>query len=207
MNLQPLASTALSLTCGLMLVACGGSSAPSDVYNASDENFACPDVYQPVCGLAGDNGQYRYQTFSNRCFAKLGDAYVSFESACGALEDEVTEVSQPLIVQGGIEQLPESSTSITVLDSEIIQDVAQLTLEHSGGCDVHHFGLNVAPPFMESWPLQIHGRLTHETEDTCEAVVISQVSIDLLPLKNLYRMSYKSESGEIMIPYVGLYQF
>lgn len=39
------------------------------------------------------------------------------------------------------------------------------------------------------------------------ALMSTDVSIDLLPLKNLYHMSYDSDTGEILIPYVGLYQF
>ncbi|WP_157960343.1 hypothetical protein [Marinimicrobium alkaliphilum] len=157
--------------------------------------------------MADDNGEYRYRTFGNTCEATVEDAIVSFQSVCGELEDELAEASRPIVVHDSIEQLPKSSGGVTVLDSEISQDVAELVLEHSGGCDEHRFDLHVAPPFMESWPLQINTRLTHHTEDNCEAVVTTHVSIDLLPLKNLYHLNYNSDSGEIMIPYTGLYQF
>lgn len=207
-QIQPFLSVTLAITCAVALFACGGSNTHSENRSRHyNDDYACITVYEPVCGLIKENEQYRYQTFGNRCVANLESAEISFEADCGALEDKVSEASQPVIVHGSIDQLPENSSGVAVLDSEISQNVAQLTLQHGGGCGAHRFDLHVAPPFMESWPLQINARLTHETEDTCEALIITDVSIDLLPLKNLYHMSYDSESGEILIPHVGLYQF
>lgn len=207
MSLQPLARTALSLICGLILTACGGNSTSSE-NDALLGGLACPDVYDPVCALTkDDNGHHRYQTFGNGCQAQVRGAKVAFESRCGALENKTSNASQAVIVHDSIGQLPEASTGFTILDSEITDDVAKLIIEHGGGCGEHRFDLHVAPPFMESWPLQIHGRLTHETDDTCLAAITTAVNIDLLPLKNLYRMSYDDGPGEIMIPQVGLYQF
>lgn len=205
---QPFINVMLAITCAVTLVACGGNNTHSENPSRNDnDDSACITVYEPVCALSEENGKYRYQTFGNRCVANLENAEVSFEAECGALEDEGSEASQPVIVHESVDQLPENSSGVTVLESEISQDVAQLTVEHSGGCGEHRFDLHVAPPFMESWPLQINARLTHETDDTCEALITTDVSIDLLPLKNLYHMNYDSESGEIQIPHVGLYQF
>lgn len=212
MNRQPLRRVVMPLIGVLALVACGGNSNSSEsdrgTYSSRTDNYACPTVHDPVCALAEKDGQHRYQTFSNSCFAWLEYAKVSFNDSCGALEDKPSTATQPVIVHDTVEQLPKASTSLTVIDSEISQNVATLTLQHNGGCAEDRFDLHVAPPFIESWPLQIQARLTHEIEDTCDATLATNtVKIDLQPLKNLYRMTYDSESGEIMIPPVGLYQF
>jgi len=206
MSLQSLARMALPLAYSFMLSACGGNSSSSE-RDLTLGGLACPDLYDPVCALTQEDAEFQYQTFSNSCYASRDGANVVFGSRCGALENEVSGASQAIIVHESIDQLPEASSDITVLDSEITGDVATLTIEHGGGCGEHRFDLHVAPPFMESWPLQIHGRLTHETDDTCLAAITTAVNIDLLPLKNLYRTSYGDEPGEIMIPQVGLYQF
>lgn len=57
---------------------------------------ACPDIYQPVCGVVLDQVQCLtapcpsgfYQTFGNSCNAEVQGAKVVFEDACGSLEGE-----------------------------------------------------------------------------------------------------------------------
>lgn len=210
MKMQSFLGTTLAVTCAVTLTACGGSTPHPENYTRNEvDDSACRTVYEPVCALAKDGNQYRYQTFGNRCAADLDSAEITFESECDALEDKVSEVSQPIVVHNTVTQLP-SSSDATLLDSEISQNVAHLTLEH-GGCPGanYRFELHVAPPFMESWPLQINARLTQQkqSEADCMALMRTDLSIDLLPLKNLYYMNYNSDTGEIFIPYAGLYQF
>ncbi|HEY7884038.1 MAG TPA: hypothetical protein VIC08_03725 [Cellvibrionaceae bacterium] len=191
----------LTLALSLNLIGCGGDS---DQHKPS---WACPTVYAPVCGLVAQGNSFQYQTFSNSCVASNKSAQISFEGQCEALEGQITQASQPIIIHKTIDDLPGAATSLEVVDSEINDHIAAVTVQYGGGCSEHAIHLHVAPPFMESWPLQIHARLTHQTDDSCEALITHTLSIDLLPLKELYHTNYQEDSGEIMIPEIGLYSF
>src|SRR5690606_4043898 len=108
---------------------------------------------------------------SNSCEASNKNAQVSFEGQCDAIEGEITQASQPIIIHSAIDDLPEAASDLTIIDSEIDQHIATITFQHGGGCGEHAINLHVAPPFMESWPLQIHSRLTHQTDDLCKALI------------------------------------
>lgn len=190
------------LLAALALGACGGSDPDDD-----GGNIACPGVYQPVCGLAGSQPPLRYETFSNSCHATAAGASVSFDGECGELEGIFTQALSAVIIHTEQEDLPDNAAGVIVQNADFAGHDLNLTLRHSGGCGDHSFELHTALPFMESHPLQINASLIHETEDTCEAVVTSEITIDLRPLAEIHRQQYQQSSGEIYIGDFGLYQF
>src|SRR5690606_15798388 len=150
---------------------------------------------------------YHYQTVSNSCVAGRENALVSFQGECENLEDEATEAPLPVVIHQSTEDLPDNASGIERLSSDIEGHSLTLELRHAGGCGEHDFNLHTALPFRESQPLQIDASLTHDTEDSCEALITNTVVVDLQPLAEIYRQQYQSTSGEIYIGDFGLYQF
>lgn len=80
-------------------------------------------------------------------------------------------------------------------------DSIYFTVSYSGGCKRHDFSLVAYNYFMESHPVQVSILLAHNSnEDACEALITkSDLSFNLLPLKNEYIKSYGSSSDKIIL--------
>lgn len=195
-----------SIFCAIFLAACDGDDEPGDDVSEEDP-IACPGVYDPVCGLTPQADDVQFQTFSNGCVAMVEGARVSFESECRELENQKPKAPSLVVVRNFENGLPDSSSSVELLESVIEGDIATLELRHGGGCADHSFTLNIALPFTESQPLQTNASLTHHTEDTCEALVTTRVEFDLRPLRQVFRQEFQEASGEIFVGDFGLYQF
>lgn len=195
--------TFILLTAAVVLMsACGGSD------KDDGQDTVCPAVYQPVCGLVGPQPPLRYETFSNSCYATAAGAeLISFEGECGELEGSLTQAASAVIIHAEQADLPDSAADVVVQNADFDEHDLNLTLRHSGGCGDHSFELHTALPFMESHPLQINASLTHETDDSCEALITSEVTVDLRPLAEIYRQQYQQSTGEIYVGDLGLYQF
>ena len=74
----------------------------------------------------------------------------------------------------------------------------QIRLSYGGGCRAHDVKAVAWGGWMESYPVQVRLFLSHEDfDDPCDAWVTRDLSLDLVPLKIAYQVSYGvSEPGE-----------
>lgn len=83
-------------------------------------------------------------------------------------------------------------------------DTLRLEIEHGGGCATHRFRLLIGQAFMESEPVQVRARLSHDAAgDVCRALVRPIRRIDLSPLREAYQRAYGVTSGRIVIHLAG----
>ena len=79
-------------------------------------------------------------------------------------------------------------------------DLLQLTVSYSGGCEEHVFELIGTKNFMESEPVQVNIRLSHNANnDPCDALITEELIFNLSPLKEAWQDAYQQESGTIII--------
>jgi len=78
-------------------------------------------------------------------------------------------------------------------------DRLYLTVTYGGGCKEHDFSLFGDKTFLESYPVQAHVYLSHNTnKDDCEAWITDKLEFSLVPLKTVYQNAY-ADSGTILI--------
>lgn len=104
------------------------------------------------------------------------------------------------------------SDSITITSHRLAGDTLVLQVQYRGGCRDHGFQLLAADAWMESYPVQVAGRLAHDAKgDSCKALVQRELRVSLAPLKEAYRSAYQASSGRIAYQLRGagtvLYEF
>lgn len=94
---------------------------------------------------------------------------------------------------------------VTIEAAAISKDQLQLTVRFGGGCARHRIALLLGRAFMESFPVQIQARLSHDAGgDACDALITRQLAFDLSPLRQRYRNSYGPGAATIIINLSGL---
>ena len=59
----------------------------------------------------------------------------------------------------------------------ITDDMLNISVSYSGGCEDHQFTLVVSDRFLESFPVQLHASIAHDANnDTCEAYPTEKLS-------------------------------
>ncbi len=92
------------------------------------------------------------------------------------------------------------SDPLTVESASISGDVLSVTVRFGGGCARHRIALLLGSAFMESFPVQVHARLAHDSGgDMCDALLTRTLTFDLTPLKQRYRSSYGAGAATIVI--------
>jgi hypothetical protein len=92
------------------------------------------------------------------------------------------------------------SDPVTIHAVEVKGDSLELTVSFGGGCRIHEFSLLADAAWMESYPVQIAVRLSHDAKsDACEALLSRVLRFDLSPLKAAYATSYQATSGIIRL--------
>ncbi len=90
--------------------------------------------------------------------------------------------------------------SVGVSDVTLSGDSLTLTVQHSGGCKTHEYGLCWNQSFLESNPVQAQLRVLHQDNgDSCEAIVSNTLTFDLAGLKAAYRAGYQSQTGTVIL--------
>lgn len=101
-------------------------------------------------------------------------------------------------------QVASASSSLrfdpAAIDSASISgDVLTLHVSHGGGCAAHTFALHTAGVFLESLPVQVPARLSHDAAgDRCRALLQQVLRYDLTALRNLYQKAYGGR-GELIL--------
>ena len=81
----------------------------------------------------------------------------------------------------------------------ITDDMLNISVSYSGGCEDHQFTLVVSDRFLESFPVQLHASIAHDANnDTCEAYPTENYRFDLTPIKTMYQVAYRQEAGTII---------
>lgn len=82
----------------------------------------------------------------------------------------------------------------------ITDDMLNISVSYSGGCEEHQFTLVVSERFLESFPVQLHVSIAHDANnDTCEAYPTENYRFDLTPIKTMYQTAYRQEAGTIIL--------
>lgn len=201
----------------LSLGACGGSgdSTGGKISSSPSDNYTvCPANYEPVCAkttldatCAGvDCPTHSYTTYGNGCSAGASGADSAFDGKCELLEDKTTFSEKPAKIVNE-DDMPVNPTPVSIINVQFIDDIVVLEVRYAGGCVPHDFELFLSQPFMESQPPQVHATVYDLTEDACDALVTTEISFDLLPLREFYRRAYGEEEGSVNIVELGVYTF
>jgi len=81
----------------------------------------------------------------------------------------------------------------------IEDDFLKLDVQYGGGCGTTNFELLTTHLFLESDPVQLEVIVSFEDNDSCEALIQEQVCFDLSALAKIYKDSYQTNSGTIIL--------
>ncbi|MDE0682744.1 MAG: hypothetical protein OXI63_07510 [Candidatus Poribacteria bacterium] len=82
----------------------------------------------------------------------------------------------------------------------ITDDMLNISVSYSGGCEDHQFTLVASDTFLESFPVQLHVSIAHDANgDPCEAYPTENYRFDLTPVKAMYQAAYRQEAGTILL--------
>ena len=86
----------------------------------------------------------------------------------------------------------------------IEDDTLTLTVSYGGGCARHDFTLVADDEFREPNPVQLDVFLAHDAnDDRCEAYPTEAYEFDLTPVRTLYRETYGTDAGTILLRFHG----
>jgi len=92
-----------------------------------------------------------------------------------------------------------SIDSVHIDGDTLIADVT-----HGGGCRTHDYKLVVGTAWMESFPVQAPGRMSHDAHgDLCKALIRRELRISLTPIADAYRATYQREHGTVSLLLAG----
>lgn len=92
------------------------------------------------------------------------------------------------------------SDAVTIQGFAIKGDSLELAVSYGGGCRDHAFVLLADAAWMESYPVQVGVRLSHEAnDDACDAMMSRVLRFDLAPLRAAYASSYQAANGIIRL--------
>lgn len=179
-------------------------------------SIACPSVFDPVCGKASSGRQcitapcptHEYTTYPNSCVANASAADITWQYECGTLEGAFSSGEPPVSL---VENLATVNKTVSA-KATIENDILSVTLSYSG-CDEQHFDLQVETAFFD--PITDNGAHVRGAnfsfipmiDDACQAIQVTELHYDLLPLKAHYQQTLDRSSGEIMLPNLAIYRF
>lgn len=83
-------------------------------------------------------------------------------------------------------------------------DTIEIEVSFGGGCAEHRLQLVAETTWMESYPVQVFARVTHDAHnDPCDAVLHGTLRFDLTPLRRMYQRSYQTATGKIALQIAG----
>lgn len=103
-----------------------------------------------------------------------------------------------LVAEGESEAWP--SDPVEIREASVRDDVLTLRVRYGGGCVEHDFALVVEEVFLESHPVQMPARLSHDAHgDLCRALVAATLRFDLAPVKEAYLSVYGADPGALIL--------
>jgi hypothetical protein len=96
------------------------------------------------------------------------------------------------------------SDQVTINSAQVTGDSLELNVSYGGGCSEHTFILLSASAWMESYPVQVAVKLSHDAhDDACDAYFTRVLRFDLTPLSVAYATSYQTTTGIIRLNIAG----
>ena len=144
----------------------------------------------------------------------LAACAVAFTLAC-ARTDSVSPVTiVPAAPNGDLQTrillVPAVNSSVWMSDALTVGNVAidgdtlRVTVTYGGGCQRHALQPIAETTWLESYPVQVNARISHNAAgDLCKALITRTLHVDLSPLKDRYRETYQTTSGRIALRLAG----
>ena len=89
---------------------------------------------------------------------------------------------------------------LTVTSARIEGDTVVVSVRHGGGCAQHTYQLAVSHRWMESYPVQVAARVSHDARgDPCDALLGTTLRFSLGTVANAYRRAYATRHDTIVI--------
>lgn len=93
---------------------------------------------------------------------------------------------------------------LTIESAQIKADTLIATVVHGGGCRDHDYRVVVSTIWMESFPVQVPARISHNANgDVCKALLRRELRVSLAPLAQAYRDAYHQTTGSIVLRLMG----
>ena len=93
---------------------------------------------------------------------------------------------------------------LTIESAQIKGDTLIASVVHGGGCRDHDYRIVVSTIWMESFPVQVPARISHNANgDLCKALLRRELRVSLAPLAQAYREAYGQTSGSIALRLAG----
>ena len=94
--------------------------------------------------------------------------------------------------------------AISIDSVQIDGDTLIANVTHGGGCRTHDYKLVVGTAWMDSFPVQAPGRMSHDAHgDLCKALIHRELRISLTPIADAYREAYRREHGTVSLLLTG----
>lgn len=95
---------------------------------------------------------------------------------------------------------PVAADPFAILSAMLVGDALAVEVQYGGGCAEHVFSYCWDGLFLESEPVQIHTKISHDgNDDPCDAAPVEALEFDLSDLKQAYQDGYQTQNGEITI--------
>jgi hypothetical protein len=93
---------------------------------------------------------------------------------------------------------------LTISNASVAGDTLVVAVEHGGGCATHTYQLVVSRAWMESLPVQVAARVSHDAHgDLCKALIRRDLRFSLAPVAETYRAAYRQQHGTVSIRLAG----
>ena len=87
-----------------------------------------------------------------------------------------------------VDELPASGPPVAfqISSAKVVEDSLHVTVNYGGGCKNHVFTAYWVPVWLEEYPVSTEILIVHDDDDDqCTALVVSDLTIDLTPLKKM----------------------
>jgi len=181
-----------------------------------DGNLMGSDGCSPECTIEGSDTEgsttsdgtsgepNETESTSTTSASTCGDSVVEGSETCddGNLIDG-DGCSSDCTLEGGPGQScaePAPADPFDVLEAGISGDTLLVEVKYSGGCIEHDFTYCWDGAFLESDPVQVHTKISHDDKgDNCDALPERLLQFSLADMKASYQAAYQQQSGEITI--------
>ena len=101
---------------------------------------------------------------------------------CKKGEEITLNCDQPIVIDDNL-YTDAPRDDFNLVGADIIGNCLQLTVRYGGGCGDIEFKLITTKNILESNPVQRNIRLSLKDEDYCKALLIKEISFDLIPIR------------------------
>ncbi len=133
----------------------------------------------------------------------VSDQSVSQNPDSGIDDDSALPNSNGSVELQVVDDLPTSTRSdaFYIDSAKVVEDILQLEVSYSGGCEDHTFAAFWAPVFREESPESMEILITHDARNgSCEAWIPQKLAIDLMPLRKTIQPGCPQDNTSENVP-------